>query len=92
MADATGFATSKVSFTNIEIPDGLRAFMLEDLDNGNRLTFIEVGHGTDEWAVKLNDVPEFSYLSTAAARKRAFEADQQGIARAVSPPALMRAA
>lgn len=92
MADATGFVTSKVSFKDIDIPDGLRAFMLEDLDNGNRLTFIEVGHGTDEWAVTLNDLPEFCYLSTAQARKRAFEADQQGIAREVSPPALMRAA
>lgn len=92
MTYGTDFATSKVSFTNIDVPDGLKAFMLEDLDNGNTLTFIEVGHGTDEWAVKLNDIPEFSYLSTAQARKRAFEADQQGIVREVLPPALMEAA
>ncbi len=81
MSDASHLATSKVSFKYIDIPDGLRAFALEDLDNGNTMTFIEVGHGTGEWAVKLNDLPEFSYLPAAEARKRALQADQNGITR-----------
>ena len=56
------------------------------------MTFIEVGHGTDEWAVKFNDLLEFSYVSTAEARKRALQADQDGIARHTDRPALMEAA
>ncbi len=92
MSDACNLLTSKVSFKNIDIPDGLRAFLLEDLDNGNTMTFIEVGHGTDEWAVKFNDLLEFSYVSTAEARKRALQADQDGIARHTDRPALMEAA
>lgn len=92
MSDGTNIAIGKVSFTNIDIPGGLKAFALEDVDNGNTLTFIEVGYDTDEWAVKLNDIPELSYLSTAAAREFGLLADQHGIAEDALGPALRKAA
>ena len=91
MSDANGVAVGKVSFTNIDIPGGVKAFMLRDFDNGNTLTFIEIGNGTDEWALKRNHDPVPEIIATAAARALALESDQIGIGR-VEEPAILREA
>lgn len=92
MSAANRVAVGKVSFTDVEIPGGLRAFRLEDFDTGHTLTFIEIGNGTDEWALKRDHDPEPEILSTASARELALRSDQVGIRRDAERVALRQAA
>ena len=91
MSNAARVAISNVTFASLDIQSGLQAFVLTDVENGKTLTFLEIGDGTDEWAVMRHDSPEPMILPTSAARKLAFESDQTGIGREEVVP-LQRAA
>jgi hypothetical protein len=91
MSDAARVAISNVTFRSLDVQTGLQAFVLTDVQNGKTLTFLEIGAGTDEWAVMRHNSPEPRILSRSQARKLAFESDQTGIGREAVVP-LQRAA